>query len=631
MPFWTTAAAVLLIATGTVVGSAASQARAGGAPQAPGNGAFQAPAPTPPPPAVDGEAVFTRSCATCHAAGNTAKAPTPDVLRQLTPEAVLNALVNGKMTQQGSTLSDPERRAVAALVTGKAFTPATVNADVGKCTATKPMSDPAKSPAWSGWGAAITNARYVPGGGLTAADLPKLKLKWAFGYHDVAAARGQPAVAGGRVFAANENSEVRALDMKTGCSYWTYKAQAGIRAALSVGPYKTRTANGYAVYFGDAKANVYAVDANTGKEIWIKKVDEHPSAAITGAPTLYDGRLYVPLQGLNEEGQGGRGGYACCTFRGSVTALDASTGAVIWKTYTVEPNKPRGVNKDGAQLFGPAGGGIWSSPTIDPKRRMVYVATGNGYAEPVQKTTDAVLALDINTGVIKWVRQVTVGDSWTGGCPPKNDGTQPQCPETLGPDFDFSASPVLVNVGGKDRLVLPQKSGMAYALDPDNEGAVVWQTRIGQGSGFGGQWGASSDGTIAYIGVADMQSPTPGGLKALRMADGSIAWAAPPQPTLCRGGRGCSAAQGSATTLIPGAVLSGSIDGGLRAYNTANGDVIWTFDTNKEFPTVNGVKATGASLEGAGPVVAGGMLFINSGYGGLAGRPGNVLLAFGLD
>jgi polyvinyl alcohol dehydrogenase (cytochrome) len=172
---------------------------------------------------------------------------------------------------------------------------------------------------------------------------------------------------------------------------------------------------------------------------------------------------------------------------------------------------------------------------------------------------------------------------------------------------------------------------MAYGLDPDNEGAIVWQTRIGQGSGFGGQWGLSSDGTLAYVGVGDMQSQTPGGLKALRLTDGSIAWAAPPQPLLCRGGRGCNAGQGSATTLIPGAVLSGSIDGGLRAYAAANGDVIWTFDTNKEFPTVNGVKATGASIEAAGPIVAGGMVFVNSGYGGLAGRAGNVLLAFGIE
>ena len=615
-----TVSAALLVMAGTLVGSAQAPPPArGAAPAAPGQAQGSR-----------GEAVFNGSCATCHAPGNTVKAPTPDVLRQLSPEAIVNALVNGKMATQGSSLSDADRRAVAEFLTGTTISTAAAQI-TGQCTTKVQMTDPAKGASWSGWGAAITNTRFVPNGGLTAADLPRLKLKWAFGYHDVAAARGQPAVAGGRVFAANENSEVVALDMKTGCSYWTYKARAGVRVALSVAPYKTRTQSGWAVYFGDSKANIYAVDANTGKEIWVTKIDEHPSAAITGAPTIDGGRVYAGVQGLSEEGQGGRGGYACCTFRGSINALDANTGAVIWKTYTVEPNKPRGVNKDGVQMFGPAGGGIWSSPTIDRKRRMVYVATGNGYADPVQKTTDAVLALDMESGVIKWVRQATPGDSWVGGCPQKNDGSNPGCPDALGPDFDFSAPPTLVTVNGKDRLVLPQKSGMAYALDPDNEGAIVWQTRIGRGSGFGGQWGLSTDGTLAYIGVGDMQSPMPGGLKALRLADGSIAWAAPPQPVLCRAGRGCNAGQGSATTLIRGAVFSGSIDGGLRAYNTTNGDVVWTFDTNKEFPTVNGVPAKGASLESAGPIVAGGMLFINSGYGGIAGRPGNVLLAFGLD
>jgi polyvinyl alcohol dehydrogenase (cytochrome) len=612
-----TAAAGLLIAFGTIAGSA----------QAP-----QAPAAATQPATVNGQAVFDRSCATCHVENSSA--PAPAVLRQLSPEAIVNALINGKMTVQGAALSDAEKAAVAQFLTGRA--PASpvannMNPNLGKCTTNTPMSDPTKGPSWSGWGAGITNTRYAANAGLTASDVPKLKLKWAFGYHDVAAARGQPAVAGGRVFAANENSEVVALDMKTGCSYWTYKARAGIRSALSVAPYRAASARGNAVFFGDSKANIYAVDANTGKEIWVTKVDQHASAAITGAPTVHDGRVYVGVQGLSEEGQGGRGGYACCTFRGSVNALDANSGRVLWKTYTVDENKPRGVNANGVQMFGPAGGGIWSSPTIDPKRRMVYVATGNGYADPPQKMTDAVIALDMNSGVVKWVRQATAGDSWVGGCPQKNDGNNPACPEALGPDFDFSAPPTMVTVNGKDRLVLPQKSGMAYALDPDNEGAIVWQTRFGRGSGFGGQWGLSTDGTIVYIGVGDMQSPTPGGLKALRVATGEIVWSAPPQPLLCGRGRGCNAGQGSATTLIPGAVLSGSIDGGLRAYNTANGELIWMFDTNKEFTTVNGVKASGASLEAAGPIVAGGMLFINSGYGGVAGRPGNVLLAFGLD
>src|SRR3954463_1636351 len=292
-----TAAAALLVAIGTVAGSAQ-------APQPPAPAAAS-------PQAAAGQAVVNRSCAPCHAPGNTAKAPTPDVLRQLSPEAIVNALVNGKMTTQAASLSDADKAAVAEFLSGRALAlsaPNSMTPAVGRCTTKKPMTDPARSPSWSGWGAGITNARFVPNGGLTATDLPKLKLKWAFGYHDVAAARGQPAVAGGRVFAANENSEVVALDMKTGCSYWTYKARAGVRSALSVAPYKTRTASGQAVYFGDAKANIYAVDAGTGKEIWVKKIDDHASASITGAPTVYNGRVYVGVQGLSEEGSGGRGG-----------------------------------------------------------------------------------------------------------------------------------------------------------------------------------------------------------------------------------------------------------------------------------------------------------------------------------
>ena len=553
------------------------------------------------------------------------------MLRGMSPEAILNALTNGKMQVQGSTLSDAERRAVAEFLAARPFgSEPIVAAGAGKCTTSVPKRDPAAGPSWNGWGNGVTNTRYAPRGGLTAADLPKLKLKWAFGYANVNAARAQPAFAGGRLFVASENSEVHALDPRTGCTHWTYKAAAGVRTALSIAPYKNGARSGYAVYFGDGRANVYAVDANTGQEIWIRKIDDHPAAAITGAPTVHAGRVYVPVQGLNEEGTGGRGGYACCTFRGSISALDANTGAVIWKTYTVEEPKPRAKNKDGVQMWGPAGAGIWAAPTVDAKRNMVYVATGNGYADPPQKMANAVIALDMNTGAVKWVNQTTPNDSWTLGCAPKNPDN-PACPETLGPDYDFSASPTLATVNGRDLIVLPQKSGMAFAMDPDDEGKIVWQTRIGRGSGLGGQWGAAVDEQNAYIGVSDLQSPAPGGMRALRLSDGAMVWSKDPEPRLCGEGRTCRAAQGGATTVIPGAVLSGSLDGGMRAYSTKDGSIVWTFDSNREFQTINGVKASGGGIEGPGAIVADGMLFFNSGYGGILGRPGNVLLAFGLD
>jgi len=217
------------------------------------------------------------------------------------------------------------------------------------------------------------------------------------------------------------------------------------------------------------------------------------------------------------------------------------------------------------------------------------------------------------------------------GCPAKSPDN-PACPETLGPDYDFSATPILARSGNRDLIVLPQKSAIAFALDPDRNGELVWQRAFGKGSGLGGQWGGAADGTNFYTGTNDFLGETQGGMTAFSLSDGHIVWQMPPQPLLCgEKKQGCGAGQGGAVTAIPGAVFSGSTDGGLRAYSTKDGAILWLFNANREFTTVNGVKASGASMDGPGAIVAGGMLFVNAGYGGLVGRPGNVLLAFGLD
>jgi polyvinyl alcohol dehydrogenase (cytochrome) len=245
--------------------------------------------------------------------------------------------------------------------------------------------------------------------------------------------------------------------------------------------------------------------------------------------------------------------------------------------------------------------------------------------------TDAVIALDLQSGKVRWVNQLTANDAWTLGCRATNTDN-PNCPATLGPDYDFSASPALTTIDGRDLLVLPQKSGMTYALDPDKQGALVWQHRIGQGSGRGGQYGGAVDERYAYFGVGDSTTNAPGGMVAVELATGKRAWRTAPEKTLCGApSRDCNAAQGAAVTAIPGAVFSGSYDGGLRAYAADDGSLLWQVDTNREFVTVNGVKANGGSMDGPGPIVAGGLLFVNSGYGGIAGRPGNVLLVFGIE
>lgn len=586
--------------------------------------------------APDGAAVYQKACATCHAnPAADSRAPSRETLGQFSPESIVTALTTGNMFRQASELSDAEKKAVAEFLAGRAFGTAPPLSNVGRCSSAPPaMTDPAKGSNWNGFGGTVTNTRYVPAdkGGLTAPMVPRLKLKWAFGFPGVTSARSQPTIVGGRLFVASESGEAYSINAKTGCTYWAFHAQSGIRSAVSVGAYKGARGASYAIFFTDFEGTVYGVDADTGKQVWTRKVEDHPLARATGSPTYYNGRVYVPMAGIGEEAAGARPQYECCTFRGSVTALDASTGAVVWKTYTIadEPKK-RGLTKEGVQAWGPSGGGIWSAPTIDARRRVLYISTGNGYSDPQQPTTDAVLAMDLETGKVKWVTQPVPNDVWMMGCKPENPDN-PRCPAKQGPDHDFSASPMLAKrTDGRDILIIQSKSGMAYGFDPDKGGALLWQYRTSGGSGLGGQWGGAVDDKLAYFGVNGTLSQTPGGMRAVKIDTGEEVWSKAPADKLCGTARGCSSAQGAALTAIPGIVFSGSGDGGLRAYASDDGTIVWSFDTNREFQTVNGVKAAGAAMDGPGAAVVDGMLYINSGYGGLVGRPGNVLLAFGVE
>ena len=577
--------------------------------------------------AVDGAAVFEMSCATCHGNPDIPDAPGVEIMREFPPGGIVNSLVNGRMQPQGALLSDDEQIAVAEFITGRSIDRA-VGFFANRCTTSAPVSGLGNAGDWNGWGNGLANTRNAANGGLTAADLPNLELKWAFGYANVVSARAQPSYVGGRLFVASENGEVHSLDPKTGCTYWTFEAEAGVRTAIVVGPHERADGtDGFAAFFGDMTANAYAVDANSGELLWKLELDPHPGAAITGPPTVHAGRVYVPIQGLNEEGSVVRIDGQCCTFRGHIDALDAGSGKLIWRSFTIDEPRPRGENEAGVTGYGPSGGGIWSPATVDPDRGLLYIATGNGYTDPPQPTTDAVIAIELATGAHRWVNQVTPNDQWAGGCRPENPGN-PLCPGTMGPDHDFSSPPTLVESGGRDLLVLPQKSGVAHAIDADT-GELVWQYRLGAGTGLGGQWGGATDGRRFYVGVSDMTSANPGGIHAIDLASGERVWYTPPTDPLCAGAPQCRPAQGAATTLIPGAVFSGSLDGGMRAYSTEDGSLLWLYDTNREFDTVNGVAAEGGSMDGPGVIVADGMLYFNSGYGGFGRNAGNVLLAFG--
>ena len=447
-------------------------------------------------------------------------------------------------------------------------------------------------------------------------------MKWAFGFPEGGNA-AQPVVAGGRVFVGSPQG-VYALDARSGCMYWMAKTPSGVRAAVSISP------DGEIAYFADNSAAVYAVGTAKGDVKWKTQADSNPVARVTGALALAEGRLYVPLSS-GEEASAINPYYECCKFRGSLAALDAATGKILWHTYAIpdEP-KPVGKNARGVTIFGPSGAPIWSAPTIDLKRGVVYAATGNNYSDPADNHSDAIEAFDLKTGKLLWTKQLLKSDRWNLACLVRIDVAN--CPPNAGGDYDFGSSPILVPyTNGKTALIISQKSGDLYAIDPDQQGKIIWGDRIARGGALGGfEWGGAVADGIGYFPISDWRQEQPnegGGLIAVHLDDGKRVWQAPPvRPNPdCAKTRGCSAAQIAPVTLIPGVVFSGSMDGHLRAYDAHTGKVLWDFDTARQFDAVDQIPTHGGSLNASGPAIVDGMLYLTSGQG--QGMPGNVVLA----
>jgi polyvinyl alcohol dehydrogenase (cytochrome) len=568
------------------------------------------------------DALFQSKCANCHSSANAVGAPLPETLRQMSWQAILAALETGKMKAIGESLSGAEREAIAKSMGTTDSHPMPSSA---KC-AVAPRHT-ASTGDWNGW-ADAGNTRFQPArqAGLTRQTTPKLKLKWAFGFPAVTTAFGVPAIVDGKLFVGAADGSVYSLDAYSGCVYWTYTAVGGVRVSPAVG-------NGL-VYFGDLRGNVYALETNTGMLRWKARADDHPGAVITGSPKLDGGRLYVPVSGRDESLAAANPQYECCTFRGSVVAMDAATSTRIWKTYLLadEP-KITGQNKAGTKTWGPSGVAAWSSPTLDLQNRVIYVGTGVNYSNPSTNLSDAIVALEMDSGRILWFRQFTQNDGWNFACVGQD---KTNCPKDPIVDADFGNSGILRSVGGGKRILLAgDKGGMVYGIDPDREGVIVWKQKIAMGGIFGGtMWGGASDEQgVAYIGISDFTAGKPevgGGLIALQLATGKQLWKTPAPKPGCVAIPGCSAAQPAPVTVIPGVAFLGSWDGHIRAYETRAGAIIWDFDTVQDFQTVNGIKARGGSISSMAPVIAGGMLYITSGYSGNA-MPGNVLLAFSVD
>jgi len=597
-----------------------------------------------PEPAPDGKALFQGTCAQCHMGGGGNRAPDMDALRAMSADRVLAAMETGPMISMATGRSAAERRAIAEAATGKKLRNTLDIAPLPKAMCAGPTAgaafNPANGPSWSGWGGASTsNTRFqsASAAGLTPPDVPKLKLKWAFGFPGDLQSNAQATIFGGRVFVGSPGGGVYSISAATGCVHWFYQASAGVRSAMTVARVGARDL----AFFGDQTGNLYALDAAAGTVVWKARVDDLPITRISGSPTFHNGRLYVPAAS-GEEAAGSVPTYECCHFRGSVSAFNAADGKRLWKTYTIpEEPKPTTKNKVGTQLWGPSGAPVWSSPAIDTRRNALYFTTGNSYSDPATDASDSFFALDLDTGKVLWHRQMTKDDAYISACrlPDKTN-----CPSVNGPDFDFSSSPILVNLpNGKRALVAGQKSGIVHALDPDKNGEIVWQTRVGLGGTMGGvQWGSAADAQNVYVANSDIgrimltysnftdaDSKRGGGMYALKLETGEKVWFAPPSD--CGTRVRCSPAQSAAVSAFPGIAFSGSVDGHMRAYSTTDGKVLWDYDTERPYETVNGVEARGGSIDGPGPAIGGGMIFFNSGYHTAGGQPGNVLLAFSVD
>ena len=616
-PGLTTFAATGLVASAALISACAQQA---------GRAGFEA-----------GAELFEEACAGCHTAAGESRTPGTMLLRGLSPRAIVASLEDGVMRVEGADLTREQRIGLAEYLTGRAY-----------ANETLPESAFCVDHGWQelgldaissmGWGGNLEATGFQPGelAGLSADDVPDLELRWAFAFPDAGEVRTRPTVIGDALLVGGPFGEVLALDAARGCVRWSFEADAAVRGAVLAGegPGGRETA-----YFVDYRTNAYALDVASGTVVWKYKAGWHSTSNTTGSPALHDGRLFVPVSSL-EVAVAGDPRYECCTASGAVAALDAMTGDVLWY-HRVIPGYPEeaGTNDIGTQLWAPSGAPVWSSPTVDTARGLVYAGTGENYTRPTTASSDAIIAIDIDTGELAWSFQATPDDAFTMAC--TSSTARENCPDPPGPDFDFGMAPMLVRrTDGREILVAGQKSGVVWALDPDDEGAVLWSSRVGKGGVLGGiHWGMATDGRYAYAPNADRDlvvvdlhpelAPAPG-MYALDLITGEVVWSVAAPEEACDGKRRCFPALSAAPAAIPGVVFAGGLDGHMRAYAAEDGRILWDFDTTEVTETSGGVPGRGGAIDGPGPVIAGGMLFTNSGYAPFGQMPGNLLLAFGV-
>lgn len=590
--------------------------------------------------ALPGADLYAAKCALCHE-GSVSKAPHFNWLEMMAPATIVNALEGGVMAAQGADLTPKEHLLIAEFITRQPVANGLPEvprppACIGKAN----QFDMAQPPAATGWGHDPRRMISADVAGAALDQFKDLELKWSYTFPNATRGRSQPSIGYGAVYVGSQTGTVHAFDLKTGCERWRFQASAEVRTAVVLTP---KTEDGGApsapmIYFGDIISNFYALNALTGEKAWSLKMDDHPSATLTGSPLLYENTLYVPVSSL-EVIPAADPEYECCTFRGSVAALDASTGKEKWRFYPIEdaPTKV-GETEYGTAILAPSGAPVWVNPMPDPKRGVIYFGSGENYSSPADDNSDAIFAVDMATGRRVWQRQTVRDDAWNVACMMEDN---PNCPTENGPDFDHSASSLLVDLpSGKQVLVTGHKTGKVFGLDPDNKGKLLWETRVGRGSIQGGvHFGIAADGHTVYVPINDMNNTRNGdfldpalarpGVHAVDARNGKVLWSKV-TPSICTEDRPfCDPGVSAAITAVPGGVVAGHLDGIVRGYAKTDGEVLWSYDTTKPHTTITGNVGKGGGMSGPGITMANGYLAMNSGYGLYYHEAGSLFLVFG--
>ena len=595
-----------------------------------------------------GKAVYEQFCAACHTAPEPGgRTPPLDALRKMNAQVVMSALTTGVMKPIGDGLDRRQMRDVVAYLAPPEAPVGTGWIDGNMCVAGKRAVDLSAKPAQVGFGVDTDNSRAMTAAqaGLSARDAANLEVAWAFAMPRTSGLRGQGVVVGSTLFyPAGQAGYLLALDTRTGCVKWATPTPANLRGSMAYG--RLGAKGPWGLVGGDASGNLSAFDAQTGKIVWRADPRHDKTVPISGTPLFAGDRIIVPISS-GDVGAAMRPTHPCCKSHGGVAAVDSGTGKVLWTWHTMEDARPLNrKNTAGADLFGPSGAPIWSSPSVDLKKGVVYTATGENTSPPATGTSDALVALDLATGKQKWVFQALANDVWNMSCPIGSADAQgrpvgPNCFfKTEGSvllDHDFGGGPVIWRGKGRDLILAGQKSGDVWAVRP-GDGKVVWRHQFGKGTALGGvHWGIATDGVRVFAPISDPNVPAPlnaAGLYAIDIASGKVVWSwkatadcgngRQARVPICANRFGLSAPP----LVVDGAVMAGSLDGRLHVFDGKTGKLLSTHDTAVPFETVNGFKGAGGSIDAAGPFAGDGMVFVGSGYASFGQAGGNVLVAY---